>query len=589
MKKILLFLLAFVAFCMPAKAQDCIYLVGNMPDCYWVAPTVDNAAQYENWKLPKVADGVYEATFTINQTLEFRFYKELSGWDGGASLGRNNESVTEIIEKETTLLFTQKWQNTWKVTWNGEITFRVNLNENNVLVTKGNGTDVEHTYSYAIHGTIVNGGSDWQPFTMTEKDGLWTISGEFVAGDFGIRKVDEQGNQTDWLFSVSGSNNISGVGTYKMVAQSQSNGDNFHLAANGKYTLTFDPVGMTLTVSDYNIQIESKDVYCVAPEGSVADQVRIYVYDDNGRYEYDWNNRATMERVENATYNGQSVYKHTITGNYDRVIFTFNENASLRYPEGDAAGLLIENDGTYILLACNNEGWVSGYETPVVAPCDIYTEMNDIQVDKGEIVSVLGIGAENVKDVEVGYTVKNALGVEFTGTTKVGVVAVDEVTLHIARPLGKAFTVDLTGDYGQHSINVPALKHEELEESMSYIMINGNTDVAPIMSVTLPAKVIFSQLTVTPLTDAAQTMSLRAAPLTINGKSVLLDLSVDNEPAITEELAAIKTGGVTGVADVTVDAAEAEYYNLQGIRVANPEAGNVYIRRIGNTAVKVAF
>lgn len=45
---------------------------------------------------------------------------------------------------------------------------------------------------------------------------------------------------------------------------------------------------------------------------------------------------------------------------------------------------------------------------------------------------------------------------------------------------------------------------------------------------------------------------------------------------------------VTGVDDITVDSADAEveYYNLQGIRVANPEHG-IYIRRQGNTATKV--
>lgn len=45
---------------------------------------------------------------------------------------------------------------------------------------------------------------------------------------------------------------------------------------------------------------------------------------------------------------------------------------------------------------------------------------------------------------------------------------------------------------------------------------------------------------------------------------------------------------VTGVDDIIVDSADAEveYYNLQGIRVANPEHG-IYIRRQGNTATKV--
>jgi len=44
---------------------------------------------------------------------------------------------------------------------------------------------------------------------------------------------------------------------------------------------------------------------------------------------------------------------------------------------------------------------------------------------------------------------------------------------------------------------------------------------------------------------------------------------------------------VAGVADITVSKNEAaEYFNLQGIRVAEPENG-LFIRRQGNTVTKV--
>ena len=42
----------------------------------------------------------------------------------------------------------------------------------------------------------------------------------------------------------------------------------------------------------------------------------------------------------------------------------------------------------------------------------------------------------------------------------------------------------------------------------------------------------------------------------------------------------------TGVEGITVDTAEAEYFTLQGVRVANPSNG-IYIRRQGNTTTKV--
>lgn len=46
----------------------------------------------------------------------------------------------------------------------------------------------------------------------------------------------------------------------------------------------------------------------------------------------------------------------------------------------------------------------------------------------------------------------------------------------------------------------------------------------------------------------------------------------------------------TGIEDVTVAGeGEAEYFNLQGLRVAQPEAGQLYIKRQGGKAVKVRF
>ena len=44
----------------------------------------------------------------------------------------------------------------------------------------------------------------------------------------------------------------------------------------------------------------------------------------------------------------------------------------------------------------------------------------------------------------------------------------------------------------------------------------------------------------------------------------------------------------TGINDVVVDEnAPVEYFNLQGVRVANPERGGIYIRRQGTNVAKV--
>lgn len=49
----------------------------------------------------------------------------------------------------------------------------------------------------------------------------------------------------------------------------------------------------------------------------------------------------------------------------------------------------------------------------------------------------------------------------------------------------------------------------------------------------------------------------------------------------------ITPGTTSSISDINAVAAPAKYYNLQGIEVANPEAGNVYIRVEGNKATKV--
>ena len=60
---------------------------------------------------------------------------------------------------------------------------------------------------------------------------------------------------------------------------------------------------------------------------------------------------------------------------------------------------------------------------------------------------------------------------------------------------------------------------------------------------------------------------------------------VNNEQVASHsiDIPNIKTGTV-GIEDVAVDNddnAPAEYFNLQGVRVAHPEAGNIYIVRRG--------
>lgn len=91
----------------------------------------------------------------------------------------------------------------------------------------------------------------------------------------------------------------------------------------------------------------------------------------------------------------------------------------------------------------------------------------------------------------------------------------------------------------------------------------------------------------------AQTVSLPVSELTANGTrdayvyfQAVNPLTDDKSPVFANLVS--KSGNLTGVEGVEAEGAEApvEYYNLQGVRVENPESG-LYIRRQGNKTTKV--
>ena len=67
-----------------------IYLIGSVGG--WTGPDAGNAGALAEWRLFEAADAIgskiYSATFNMPAgSLTFRFYTELTGWDGGASVG----------------------------------------------------------------------------------------------------------------------------------------------------------------------------------------------------------------------------------------------------------------------------------------------------------------------------------------------------------------------------------------------------------------------------------------------------------------------------------------------------------------------
>ncbi|MDE5786100.1 MAG: hypothetical protein K2H98_06150, partial [Duncaniella sp.] len=82
-------------------------------------------------------------------------------------------------------------------------------------------------------------------------------------------------------------------------------------------------------------------------------------------------------------------------------------------------------------------------------------------------------------------------------------------------------------------------------------------------------------------------------PLTYDGQPMQVKYyakAPGKAPSAVNELNVDENGSTTGIENIAVDAANGavEYFNLQGIRVANPENG-VFIRRQGNEVKKVVL
>lgn len=101
---------------------------------------------------------------------------------------------------------------------------------------------------------------------------------------------------------------------------------------------------------------------------------------------------------------------------------------------------------------------------------------------------------------------------------------------------------------------------------------------------------------ITSVGDELVEMNLRKAAANDNASMVMLpsthfyDLTVDaSNPDAPKLIVSNPEGGVqTGVEGLDASQAEAEYYNLQGVRVANPGPG-IYLRRCGASVSKVVI
>lgn len=100
-------------------------------------------------------------------------------------------------------------------------------------------TPTPTTYTYKLHGQIIDG--SWKDESMTEENGIWSLTRDFVPGEFGINKMD--GN-TDkgWL-------GWSNIGSPADNCVDAGNNNNIKLTVAGNYTISFNPATDKITVT----------------------------------------------------------------------------------------------------------------------------------------------------------------------------------------------------------------------------------------------------------------------------------------------------------------------------------------------------
>ncbi|MDE6289105.1 MAG: hypothetical protein K2M00_10040, partial [Muribaculaceae bacterium] len=200
--------------------------------------------------------------------------------------------------------------------------------------------------------------------------------------------------------------------------------------------------------------------------------------------------------------------------------------------------------------------------------------------------------------VEVSYTgLTNLAGVVFPGASAQVIVSHKPVTIYLAlhRELATAGSVP-TITIGEKTYTPEATDKYHVYE-VGKVTEDGEMfyDYASVYTVTVAPEHIFGAPV---LNVPAQPASVRAAAPaegeaqhTLNGSDALVKY-IDGTPVWSNDFDAADLKDETGVSGIEAIIAagndsEVVFYNLQGIRVEGELAPGMYIRRQGNTAVKV--
>ncbi len=113
------------------------------------------------------------------------------------------------------------------------------------------GTAADVNISYGIHGSFATG--DWATTPMTKgEDGMWRVTFTDLApmatpGEFGIKEMDDKGNQLSWIAA-----GVAGVvisDEMEDIELTKTNTQNLAVSLTGDYTFIYNAEEMLLTVT----------------------------------------------------------------------------------------------------------------------------------------------------------------------------------------------------------------------------------------------------------------------------------------------------------------------------------------------------
>ena len=425
----------------------------------------------------------------------------------------------------------------WSSTLAGEYTFSFNPETMMLTITaKGTVTptpdpDPTPSVKYALHGTIT-GDPNWASSELTEADGKWVWTGKIVAGDFGIKKMDADFNQIGWINAATDADkNISAEGTYNASASGVGNWSN---TLEGNYTLTFDPAALTLKIAKYGGEVSVVKSYAL--KGTITTGTEEWV-------------SIPMTEGEDGTWSWTGDVKAGSFG----VQYLENGIQQKWYASANEAAA-IDAPGDYNATE-NGKNWTLNLEGKMTFTYNPTTL----------VLSVTGGSQSPVGTPEKVYLVGN-FGDTHWDTTAPVEMTKDGDKFSVETEL-KAAGTDTEDGYFSF-VTAKGAKWDDVNGSDRYGAKTKDE------AITVSTDVEYEKFAVGVNASSANSWKLKA------GKYVF---TIDFEKGVVR----VEPKTSTGVENISAAGeAAAEYYNLQGVRVANP-ANGVFIRVANGKAVKV--